>query len=487
MRPTLPLPFVLLLIACGPGTTTAPDGGTAGGGAGGGTAAGGSGGAAGGGAGGGTAGVGGGGTAGSGGGAGGTGGTGGSGGGTGIAHLTFVEAGSYYPVVVAGADGTFHLLSTAQIAPSVVTYARCAANCEAQSSWGTTVIESGAPLTSNPRLAIGSDGRLHAMFERSTTAGGYDTVYATCASNCSAASSWTKLSITPVTGQANAAFRGAPFVVDSAHRVSAILVSGSQLQLATCAANCTQIGSWSIGAVRNEGFRTSMAAQGTTLHMVTHYTDAQYGGLLVYRTCAANCTQQASWVESPGLFAHELIYPTTLAVTATGRVILAYNQGAAGAAQPAAVKANDNALLLWECASGCMNAANWQGNVLGTALAGAEGLSVAALGDARALAITQDVDVKLLACESNCHMASAWGGLVIDDVAGLNAAVDPKPAAKCTGSPYFASWYPRGASLAIAPTTGAAAVATNTVLISQCSASSTRGTSGGFTRLSFFP
>ena len=76
--------------------------------------------------------------------------------------------------------------------------------------------------------------------------------------------------------------------------------------------------------------------------------------------------------------------------------------------------------------------------------------------------------------------------MLVDNTNAMNAALDPKPLSGCSGTPYFASWYPKGAVLAATPA-GSVAVAHYTTMIRQCNAGSTLTTLPGYGRVAFLP
>lgn len=475
---------VLVAAACG-----APSGGGSGGGSGGSgggsTTDGGAGGgaAAGGGAGGGALGGGaGGGATGGGMGGGATGGGSGSGGGV----VTFETLAFGEPALVSGGDGVLHLAWVAGPTPdSTVHYARCAQDCGVASSWQQLEVFRGAPWTSRPRLALGPDGRVHLLYELYESSSD-QTWYATCASNCTQAASWSRVNLTPVLGNLRAAWRGAPLVVDSAGRASFIvssLTTGAAIALATCSTGCTTAAGWSVGLIRTGGSRMTMAAHGTTLHLVLQ----NEVNALVYRTCAADCTNAGSWQESPPLFIHDGYQPTSLAVTSAGGLRLAYNQGPTPANESPAIKAQDQKVLVWSCDANCMQESGWSGVILGDLRDGEEGIMLAERGGALVLALTNTLTVVTRVCTSNCGVDTSWQSGEVDSTTAINAAYDPNVYGMCgTSVPAFSAWYPDDGVVAIRPD-GAVAFAHSTHMLRTCAGQSTPSRLPGFGRLVYLP
>ncbi len=90
-------------------------------------------------------------------------------------------------------------------------------------------------------------------------------------------------------------------------------------------------------------------------------------------------------------------------------------------------------------------------------------------------------------CEAtDCKAESNWVSAIVDNNEAINAALDPKTQAGCGTSVYFASWYPRGAVLAVTPS-GGIGVMHYTTMIRQCLASDMLVTRAGFGRVVYLP
>lgn len=375
---------------------------------------------------------------------------GGTGGGSTSGVLTFSEVGFDSPSIASSSDGAVHLAYTYGVTPAHVVYRRCTGNCERPESWQGIDLGGGVhDLANYVRLAVAGDGRVHVVWEASDTGGSTQTMYATCASNCLEPSSWSAVDITSLLMGTSAPYRGAPMVVDSSGRLSLItssLTFNATVVLSTCASNCATLGSWSSGIIRTGGSRSSLVAVGTALHLVMN----NESGALIYRTCSGNCTLEASWQESPPLFAHGETPPVSLAATASGGLRVAYNQGSSLSTEPPAVQMQDDRVLVWSCDANCLVPASWSGVILGDLRDGEDGLALTSLGESLALVVTttdaQTVTVR--ACDANCTDAASWTSGIADSSNLMNADVDPYAAIGCTDSsgaavrPSFASWYP---------------------------------------------
>lgn len=414
---------------------------------------------------------------------------GGTGGGAQAGTVTIEQLGFVEPAIVSGADGVLHLVFTSGPTPdSSFGYARCASNCGVTSSWTVTLMDSGAPLKNRSRLVIGTDGRLHALYE-TVENGLTQTVYSSCASNCTVAGSWSKLYLTTLFIGSSGSFHGAPLVIDSQNRLSFIvspLTTNPTLTLVTCGGSCDTLTNWTAGVFRVGGSRTSMAARGTTLHAVTFNEDDS----LVYRTCASNCTQTASWQESPPLFIHDGAMPTAIAVTAQGGVRIAYNQGTSASNQSAAIKAQDNRVLAWSCDSNCLVTASWSGTIVGNARNGEEGISLAEAGGALVLLTTNTDDATGLICTAGCTNGASWQTVPVDSSTAFGAQYNAITygSGGCSAPPAsFAAWYLDDGVVAIRPD-GSVATAFGSHILRRCTPGQVNATfMPGFGRIVYFP
>ncbi len=475
--------FLMLLASCSSGTGTgtgggggATGGGAAGGGSGGGSTGGGSGGSTGGG------------TGGSGGSTGG--GTGGSGGGAAqLKTVTFDTFAFFKPQLVASPDGALHMLFNLNTSPSSVRYARCASACGVGANWTTTILATGQ-FTGSTRLAVGADNRVHAMYETSGTGVPSEINYATCATNCAQIASWTKVNLASLFGGGwSSPSRGIPLVIDAQNRLSFTVdrstYSGGGLTLATCGADCTNLANWTAGKIRSGGTRTALAVQGTTLHQIVDNETTLPATSLAYRTCASNCTQEASWQELPNFVAYDGARGLAIAVTAQGGIRLAYNQGTAAAGESAAVKMQDKKLLFWACDANCLQLANWSGVILGDVDEGAAGLAMVTRANTVVLAVTNSAKVYTAVCQQGCTSLSNWGAADIDTSAKMTADYSPFVFAQtsCGGVlPQSATWHMENGVLAVRAD-GSAAFAHAVSVLRTCPSSTSVVYVPGFGRV----
>ncbi len=97
-------------------------------------------------------------------------------------------AGVHSAFVLAGPFGLRHV-SYYDAAKGDLKYARCGSNCNSARNWKKVTVASTGDIGLNPSLAVEPNNRVHLTFYGSTGSALY---YATCATNCFTASSWSK-------------------------------------------------------------------------------------------------------------------------------------------------------------------------------------------------------------------------------------------------------------------------------------------------------
>ena len=423
------------------------------------------------------------------------GGAGGGGAATGAGLVTFDTFAFYRPAMISGADGVLHLVFNTNTSPSEVHYARCANDCGVATNWSVAIVGT-HEFSGSTRLVIGTDNRLHLLYDVSRTAGSSELVYATCASNCTQSASWTKTNIASILGFAwSSPANGSPLVIDAQNRLSFTvdrkIFSNGGVTLGTCASNCTDVANWSSGNIRANGTRTVLAARGTTLHQLID-DDPPSGGnarTLAYRTCAGNCTQEASWQELPNLFIYDGLKPLAIAVTAQGGVRAVYNQGTSASNESPAIKAQDNKMLVWGCETNCLQISSWSGFITGAVDDGERGLSLAEQGGSMVIAITNDDRVFARYCGQNCLTDTNWLMDDVDTSLAVTAAYDPFTYAEatCSGArPLSATWHLAHGVVAIRPD-GSAAFTHAASILRVCPGSTGPVYIPGYGRLVFVP
>ncbi|MEZ4462673.1 MAG: hypothetical protein R3E66_23685 [bacterium] len=381
-------------------------------------------------------------------------------------RITLPLVGFGDPKVLYTPEGVAHVVFHHGAGPAYLVYGECAANCGVETNWTFVDLATG-DLVGDTRMKSDASGRLHVVYTTSPIGAGVSqTLYTTCASNCTNANNWRTVDLTPALDNTWSVYRGSPLAVSPDGAVYLVTTDGSynaRVFLTQCLGGCDDGRNWSAGQIRQGGSRTEMAVDGTTLHQVL----SNEGGGLVYRTCAGNCTDAQNWQESAQLFAFDGNAQVRLAVS-NGELRLAYNQGFVSD-ESAQVTAQNGRILYWTCSSNCLDPTGWSGTLLANPKDG-EHLDMVAIGDATVLAFAADnLDYQTMVCLGNCLDPASWTTATIDSTEAMGVDFDPFSLMCGSDRPYFAAWYVESPSVAISETTGEGLFASAGSLLRKCS------------------
>ncbi len=364
---------------------------------------------------------------------------------------TFVRVGFYNQYVAAGPDGSMHLTFLDGAAERAY-YAHCDTRCGDPASWSPVLLRTNVQLgliTVGPYgIGVDSTGRVHLLLSGVTSSGqtANALVYATCASGCSNAASWTFLDVSSLSTGRSAVLTERPFMVEPSGRVS-FFTSDPGVYFA-CTSGCTTLSNWSANVSLNGNpLHAVVDATGVTHVLLRQGSSVANEKLLKYARCASNCTVPTSWAISALGFLHNSNdYAASLTATASGRVFMAWNQGVITVSM-----ADNRKLQVASCAgAGCMDLNTWSTFSVGVLDEGTEGAFLQASGEGVALASVSQFELNLRGCDMNCQLPSSWGaGGVVDDATAMNLALPPDTGTSCMGTSQSASWWPSAPSVAI--------------------------------------
>lgn len=374
-----------------------------------------------------------------------------TGGGTGSTGgiATFARPGFYSHRLAAGADGTVHLAFEDGAAERAF-YASCRTNCGVESGWTVVQLRSAAQLGLNvvgpSGLGLDSTGRLHVLLSGVAPTGTTnELLYGTCASGCTSAASWTFVDLSSLQPGATPIGTNSTFMVMPNGQV-AFMTQGQfnnfPARLFTCAANCTQLASWSRGdALNGNALHAQRDAAGVFHVMMTQGQSATNEDLLFYGRCASNCQVSTSWqLSSLGWRTKTALWTPGFAVTPSGRVYMAWNEG-----QLNPVQADPKKLQLASCqGTTCTDLGAWSSFAFTIADEGNDGIGLLPVGEALVLTTTDGANVNLRACDASCQSAASWSAAqAIDSAAAIAQAVPPDLGSACFGTAQSAAWWPR--------------------------------------------
>ncbi len=384
------------------------------------------------------------------------GGSGATAGGTGSTGgiATFLRVGLFDKRFVLGSDGRMHFLFNEGAAERVV-YASCQSGCSNPASWNPVQIASAGMLGSltigAEGLGIDSTGRLHALFSGVPMTGNANrAVYATCASGCSTPANWSLLDVTPVALDDTISTESTVMVTPSG-QVSFVTRGGGgagDARYVVCNGSCTTLGNWSAGQVlTGQALYAMRDASGVTHVLYSNGTTMQGDNLHFYARCASACTTRASWQLSPlGFIYGGGGYNAGFAVTDSGRVYLAYNQGVAMAST-----ADNRKLFINSCQTpnNCLDLNTWSSFSVGALDEGDNGAALVTEGDGVALVSTDSFDLKLRDCSANCGAAASWSmPVIVDNSMAVGQVIAPDTGSACPGASQSAAWWPSGPVIA---------------------------------------
>jgi len=200
-------------------------------------------------------------------------------------------------------------------------YATCASSCSSASSWTNTTVDTTGNVGYWTSLTLDSNDAVHISY-RDTTNG--DLKYATCASSCSSAVSWTKTSVDN-SGDVGAYTSIAIDSNDAVH-ISHYDYANDDLKYATCASSCSSASSWtkiSVDTTGNVGYYTSLAIDSNdAVHISYRDTTNQ---ALKYATCASSCSSAVSWTTTSVDTTANVGAYTSIAIDSNDAVHISYH------------------------------------------------------------------------------------------------------------------------------------------------------------------
>jgi hypothetical protein len=263
----------------------------------------------------------------------------------------------------------------------------------------TTVAQTG-DVGRYTSLAVGSDGRRHVTYYDATNG---DLKYATCASNCASAGSWTKGAIDK-TGNVGVG-SSLKISADGRRYVTYSDITNHGLKFATCGstATCTAAADWTKTPIDLAGFGSFGSAlalgQGGTKEV--SYRTGGFNLDLRFAVCLTACGQAVNWFRV--LLDQTSVggYPssgTSLVIGPDGRRHISYFDGGEGDLRYAT------------CAGGCYSALGWQNSLID--IGGVGPHSSLAVGPWGVLHVSYydytNGNLKYARCGFDCGGARSW-------------------------------------------------------------------------------
>jgi hypothetical protein len=224
-------------------------------------------------------------------------------------------------------------------------YATCASSCSSASSWTTTSVDWPGTVGSYTSIAIDSNDAVHISYYDDTNK---ELKYATCASSCSSASSWTKISVDSDIPAHVGYWTSIAIDSNDAVHISYYVAINQDLKYATCASSCSSASSWTTTSVVTTGAVgsfTSIAIDSNDAVHISYYDGTNDD--LKYATCASSCSSASSWTTTSVDTTGDVGSFTSIAIDSNDAVHISYYD------------TTNKDLKYATCASSCSSASSW--------------------------------------------------------------------------------------------------------------------------------
>ena len=295
--------------------------------------------------------------------------------------------------LLADPGGTLHLLFWEGIAGprDLLRYATCASQCESAASWtlvGLDTANSGGPVG----IAIGNSGEVAIAYQLSSSA---DLRFGLCASNCLTPAGWTLTTLGLVPGNEGYSMVGLAAESSGFHILTGV-GNGATIELvyAGCPGSCAVAGNWSFNTADPHALGSGALTRSPdgTLHLLYNVTDN--GAKLRYANCSSGCFTTANWQHidlgpsagAPGLVADD-------------------------AGELHAIFSRSALVNYLHCSSSCLNANQWLSTEVDTYQASPPHAAIA-VGPASRLHVVIASDdhnaLRYATCVTACTVNASW-------------------------------------------------------------------------------
>ncbi len=382
------------------------------------------------------------------------------------------------PTLIVDAAGTRHLLYE-QLLPSNTTlvpyrYGECSSNCALSSNWQFTSIGDRATFGALGKLSLNAQGKPRIIWARSNSTATVDDPYvfhfASCDSGCTTAAGWTSGPILNLpAGRYIYEDTGRNFSVDGTGRAHLVFSTDgvAGLNYMSCAANCTQAASWS-APIRLSDFRARVSLATTATGQVKLAFTTQETQVLSYRTCESGCDTLANWSTEAAL-QNSNKGQVSMRLDEQGRPRIFFNQNGVGTP-------SGNSTYYGWCESNCTDATQWQFADIGLPASDGKGgldFDLHTNGEVSAAMETDKGELSVVRCMANCQsLGATWLRNVVETGAIIAAQVSPLlPNCSAYNPPKqpYAFWFPgEQTSASVNPVTHMLEVAHRTYTLESC-------------------
>ncbi|MGY8699083.1 MAG: RCC1 domain-containing protein, partial [Candidatus Poseidoniales archaeon] len=224
---------------------------------------------------------------------------------------------------------------------------------DASGAWVNLSVDTEGWVGSYESIAVDSEDGVHiAYYGTKNDAGAFskDLKYATCASSCGSSSSWSNITI-DATGEVGLQTSIAVDSNDALH-ISYLDLTNDELKYATCASSCGSASSWSdvsIGGIGAGIMQTAIAIDSNDdVHIV--YTDLPSGTsdyVVNYTTCSSSCSSTSSWTTTTDIHPDVDVRQLSIAIDSNDALHIA------------TFASNSKEVYYGRCATLCTSSSSW--------------------------------------------------------------------------------------------------------------------------------
>ncbi len=306
--------------------------------------------------------------------------------------------------------------------PSLLFYARCAANCGQPSGWSRVEVGTGF----DPHLDVGADGTVHVVFATDGGWNGKDGFrYARCLADCLVAANWSAATL--FDADFGVRIRGRRAIrVGPTGSVAAVFIANGDLYFVECVSSCLNPGPWSIVLLDDvAGQKTQASLALTTTGQPRVVASLPDSGVLRYFSCEKWCMTPVSWSRTSPFAA--MPGTAVLQLDAQNRPRVLFNKEGSGP--------ESDQYRTWYvgCDSNCTVPSNWAGISVGAKYEGDQGADLAWVDGKPVIALEGATGAVLYRCTSGCSTLSpTFSSTVLETDAQLTALVAPTNLMGCT-------------------------------------------------------
>ena len=224
---------------------------------------------------------------------------------------------------------------------------------DASGAWVNITVDAPGQVGQHNSIAVDSGDVVHIAYysyKDDTNADTKDLKYATCASSCSSASSWSNITL-DATGWLGEWTSIAVDSNDGVH-ISYTDRTNNALKYTMCSSSCGSASSWSKVSVDNIGTGATKATDiaidsNDEVHIAYHWQASGTTNYNVrYATCTTSCASSSSWTNTSGISLSN-IHDVVLAIDSNDALHIA------------GYDATNNDIIYLACTSSCTSASSW--------------------------------------------------------------------------------------------------------------------------------